>query len=200
MSVWELGRVWRDAEYDGKVLMVLMAVAASANNRGLCYVHVPSLAKEARASERTVQSALRRLCRVGELTLVTQPVDGKSSWTYQLGVKWLHPSYVAERVADFTPGVKSQARNKEREVLRSIENPPTPLLKRGVDETPAHPKPPQAAPEMCGTCGNSGMHETAAHPGRKLYCDCAFGKSLREADAGPPISSAGSVVPRRRRG
>jgi len=56
-----MSAVWEQAPVDGGSLLVLLAMADFANDNGICWPSVASLARKARLSERQVQRTLRDL-------------------------------------------------------------------------------------------------------------------------------------------
>ena len=61
MSIKIMSAVWERAPVDGGSLLVLLAMADFANDNGICWPSVPSLARKSRLSERQVQRVLRDL-------------------------------------------------------------------------------------------------------------------------------------------
>lgn len=70
MSVEVMACVWRSSRQKGGKLLVLLAMADFANDEGLCWPSVATLAKKARLSDRQAQRALRELESDGEVALV----------------------------------------------------------------------------------------------------------------------------------
>ena len=63
MSIKIMSAVWEHAPAEGGKLLVLLALADHANESGLCWPSLPSLAKKARLSQRHVRRILRELER-----------------------------------------------------------------------------------------------------------------------------------------
>ena len=61
MSIKLMSAVWQHAPVKGGQLLVLLALADHADDNGLCWPGVPSLAKKSRLTERQVQRILRKL-------------------------------------------------------------------------------------------------------------------------------------------
>lgn len=69
MSIFITSHAWKNSASSGSTLLVLLAVSDFADDNGVAYPAVTTLAKKARASERTVQYALRELIEMGELAI-----------------------------------------------------------------------------------------------------------------------------------
>lgn len=83
MSIYVLTRVWRESQHKGGTLLVLLAIADYADDDGIAFPSVVTLAKKARMSQRNVQYALRVLTKSGELQ-VTAPENGRKSRTFRV--------------------------------------------------------------------------------------------------------------------
>jgi len=64
-----MSHVWDNANASGGELLVLLALADHANDKGVCWPGVARVARKARMSERHVQRILRKLQRAGQLTM-----------------------------------------------------------------------------------------------------------------------------------
>lgn len=67
MSIKLLDRGWRFSNAKGGDLLVLLGIADFANDEGIAYPSIPTLAKKARLTPRNAQRAIRRLIAAGEL-------------------------------------------------------------------------------------------------------------------------------------
>jgi hypothetical protein len=74
MSVQIMSRVWNRSRQSGGALLVLLAIADFADDRGLAYPSVRTLARKARLSERHVQRVIGELVAANEL--VVEPTRG----------------------------------------------------------------------------------------------------------------------------
>ena len=69
MSIQVMSAVWRDAPVAGGELLVLLAMADHANENGICWPSIATLAKKARLSERQVQRVIKDLVEAGLVVL-----------------------------------------------------------------------------------------------------------------------------------
>lgn len=200
MSVWEAGRVWRDAPHKGAMLNVLMSAAYESSDDGVCFLKVKSLARDARVTERAAQAALRKLEACGDLVKVPSP-SGRGVYTrYQLGVKFLHPSnqkgvnVVPERVKNPTQMGERSSSPLFRENKTYVKN------ICGGDSQSSDPKPPTAV-APCSNCEGTGWIRLKARPAWTIYCECPNGEALRIAEGKPlPPPGVNQASWRRARG
>jgi hypothetical protein len=75
MSIKVMSRVWEGSRQSGGALLVLLAIADFADDDGLAFPSVRTLARKARLSERQVQRVLAELPAAGEL--VVRPGAGR---------------------------------------------------------------------------------------------------------------------------
>ena len=69
MSIKVMTQVWEHAPVDKGSLLVLLALADFADDSGVCYPAVPTLAKKARLEERQVQRVVKGLISKGLLSV-----------------------------------------------------------------------------------------------------------------------------------
>ncbi len=69
MSIKIMSEVWESAKVDGAPLLVLLALADYANDNGICWPAVATLAKKTRVSERHVRRILGALERNGNVAI-----------------------------------------------------------------------------------------------------------------------------------
>lgn len=84
MSVLASSWVWRYAQAGGTALIVLLAIADHADDDGVAWPSIATLAGKARLDGRTVQRIIRRLVDVGALELLEATAGGRRSNTYRL--------------------------------------------------------------------------------------------------------------------
>lgn len=82
MSTKLMTAIWDDSTTKGLNLFVLIAMADNANDQGICWPSVATIAHKVRVNERTVQRAIRELAEGGHLTI--QPGGGRRSNTYRI--------------------------------------------------------------------------------------------------------------------
>jgi hypothetical protein len=71
MSIRVMSQVWEESEHSGGKLLVLLALADAANDEGICWPSIATLALKSRMSERNVQRLLRELELSGEIKTYT---------------------------------------------------------------------------------------------------------------------------------
>ena len=69
MSIKIMSEVWDTADVDGAPLLVLLALADYANENGICWPAVATLARKTRVSERHVRRILGALERSGNIVI-----------------------------------------------------------------------------------------------------------------------------------
>lgn len=84
MSIRLMTAVWEQADVAGGELLVLLALADAANDKGLCWPSVHTLARKSRLSERHVVRILRSLENSGLLE-VQRGCAGFGTNLYRVG-------------------------------------------------------------------------------------------------------------------
>jgi hypothetical protein len=69
MSILVMSQVWAYSRADGSTLLCALAIADFANDDGVAFPSVPTLAKKCRISDRSVQYALSKLIELNELII-----------------------------------------------------------------------------------------------------------------------------------
>lgn len=72
MSIDVMSSVWKHSQHRGTALLLLLALADSANDYGECYPGIAYLAKKCRMKERNLQVLLKELEKSGELVIKRQ--------------------------------------------------------------------------------------------------------------------------------
>jgi hypothetical protein len=67
MSIKIMSQVWDSEKFDGRTLLLLLALADSANDEGVCWPSLQTLMKKTRLPERTVYQAIKTLIDDGWL-------------------------------------------------------------------------------------------------------------------------------------
>jgi hypothetical protein len=84
MSVRASSWVWDFAQAGGTALIVLLAIADYADDQGIGFPSIATLARKARLDERTVQRIIRRLVDTRALEVLEATAGGRRSNTYRL--------------------------------------------------------------------------------------------------------------------
>lgn len=79
MSIKVMTRVWEHSQHGGGTLLVLLALADYANDNGVCWPDVATLATKARLTDRQVSNVLKDLIKAGDLAMVQGRGRGKHS-------------------------------------------------------------------------------------------------------------------------
>lgn len=109
MSIKLMSEIWQHSPAKGTRLLLLLAIADHANDEGIAWPGVESLARKCRMSSRNVQYLLRELEREGSLFVTRR--EGKTHLFRVAGVKpiaGVQPT-APEGEAHCTPGVKPTA-------------------------------------------------------------------------------------------
>jgi len=69
MSIEIMTRVWANSKQKGSALLLMVSIADYANERGVAYPSIETLARKVRMSERNVQLLLRKLEEAGEIAI-----------------------------------------------------------------------------------------------------------------------------------
>lgn len=75
MSIKVMTRVWEHAQYKEGTLLVLLALADYADDRGVCWPAQPEIASKARLTDRQVRNVINQLVEDGEI--LVQPSQGR---------------------------------------------------------------------------------------------------------------------------
>lgn len=125
MSIRQMSRVWDDSPYDGKALLLHLAIADFANDDGLAFPSQTTLARKARASDEWVRQTIRRMEADGYLVLVT-PSGGRGV-TAQRRLEWPNSSggsdpLIPQAGPRETPKSASALPLSDEQVEPSVEN------------------------------------------------------------------------------
>ena len=83
LSIKIMSWVWDHSPYEGKALLLHLALADFANDAGEAWPSQPTLAKKARCTERYVRDAVATMEQDGYLS-VSKPSNGRDSHRYTL--------------------------------------------------------------------------------------------------------------------
>ena len=90
MSIKVMSEVWEHSKAKGSAHHLLLAIADNANEQGIAWPSVRTLARKARLSERQIQRLIRSLQRTGELDIHEGGGPPGSTHTYRVTI--CHPS------------------------------------------------------------------------------------------------------------
>ena len=94
MSVSVMSAVWRDSRAKGSELLLLLAIADFADDSGIAFPSVPTLAEKVRLSERSVHYLIKILQASGELVITAGGGRGRAN-TYRIN----HAANFTEKIA-----------------------------------------------------------------------------------------------------
>jgi hypothetical protein len=83
--------VWKHAPYTEGTLLTLLALADWADDEGVCFPKISTLAKKARLSERGAQFCLKTLIADGAVEVEKESTGPGLPRTYRIGVQYLRP-------------------------------------------------------------------------------------------------------------
>src|SRR5574337_931876 len=89
MSIKIASRVWEHSPQSGAPLLILLALADFANDEGLCWPLVSTLAKKSRLGDRATQKWLSQLQDSGEI--YRSQARGRGSSSKFLLIAYIHP-------------------------------------------------------------------------------------------------------------
>ncbi len=123
MSIKVMTRVWEHAEYKESTLLILLALADFADDNGLCWPEVPTLASKARVSDRRAIDIIQALEKDGAIVYRRGGGRGKRSlYGVLVGltdeqkekVKLFHRNYFSENKTVKPGAIKGELQRKER--------------------------------------------------------------------------------------
>ncbi len=143
MSVKVMSRVWDESIHNGTALLLLLAIADHANDDGLCWPSVATLAAKARVQERQAQNLIAQLEAAGEL--VVRRGHGRrntSIYVVAIGEKGAIQREIdrAEKVQSSVEKVQSSAEKVQSSALKgAIAIAPDPSEPRAEGESISSP-------------------------------------------------------------
>ena len=84
MSIKIMSWVWDNSPYEGKVLLIHLALADFANDDGMCWPNQTRIADKCRCSVETVRTSVRRMEEDGLVEIVKASAGRGSSHVYRL--------------------------------------------------------------------------------------------------------------------
>lgn len=113
MSIKVMSTIWEGAEARGSELLILLALADFANDDGVSWPSVATLAAKARVSERQTHEVIGNLVARGLLTRQQNAgPNGVNVYTVISGVRISHPEADSRGVRKYTPGGVEQTAPK----------------------------------------------------------------------------------------
>jgi DNA-binding transcriptional regulator YhcF (GntR family) len=191
MSVKVMSRVWDESAHTGSALLMLLAIADHANDDGVCWPSVETLAAKARVQARQAQNLIAQLEQSGELAVQR----GRGRKNTSIYVVKISGKGAIQRDIDYAEKVQSSAEKVQSSAVKvqssavkgaiaiapdpsepSIEPSLEPLERATAAEPPAPPvatvsaaldgEPLPAAPEAAAT-----SKSLARHPAVVVYRD-----------------------------
>lgn len=106
MSIHVMSRVWAESSQEGGALLVLLAIADFANDDGVAWPGVPTLARKSRLTDRQVQNVIAHLETEGEIS-IERGAGPRGTNIYKVGGEKISPGETAARqvVKPTSPGV-----------------------------------------------------------------------------------------------
>lgn len=170
--------VWDDAPfYDGGTLIVLLALAEYADDKGVCWPHIDTIARRARLGLRQTRNILRQL--KGDGVLLVERGGGRGIHSrYRLCVETLKsisvkPNSVKPVSMKSTPEtLQSSSLNSAIRDIAIRKNRQEPSIEPPARVSFPNSKLPGSPKPSCEKCGGTGRYETTAHPGEPNVCWC----------------------------
>lgn len=152
MSIRAMHYVWEHSTTTGSQRLMLLAIADAANDEGICFPGVGTLAEKVNTTERNAQKMLRALAAAGEITIH----DGKGIKTAHGWTNRYNMTFCGVSIS--TPRAKSVSKMTPQEVNVATpqevsETTPKPSVEPSVEpkereEAAPIPEPVAPAPEM----------------------------------------------------
>lgn len=165
MSIKVMTRVWEHAEYKESTLLILLALADFADDNGLCWPEVPTLAAKARVSDRRAIDIIQALEKDGAIVYRRGGGRGRRSlYGVLVGltdeqkerVKLFHRNYFSENKTVKPGAIKGELQRKER-VNYSVNS------RKGLEQQDAPSPDPirHVDPSLDPSVGESAKKDTA---------------------------------------
>lgn len=136
MSIAVMAYVWEHSSHGGNELLLLLAIADYADQFGIAWPSVATLAKRGRMSDRQAQRIIARLEQAGELA-ISKAKGPKGTHRYQvrmIGTLPLFGGETVDKTGDISGGDKMSpvtSRAKRGDIAMSPEPSGTVIKKRG---------------------------------------------------------------------
>jgi hypothetical protein len=116
MSIRIMTQVWERSQHKGSELLLMLAIADNANDRGLAYPSLNTLAKKTRITRRNVIFLVKKLIRSGELRVEVGRGPGRTN-IYHVDI---------EDGENFSPRMKSRGENQRQLDAKIATSPEAP--------------------------------------------------------------------------
>lgn len=113
MSIKFMTRIWEHSPQEGAALLMILAIADHANDQGVCWPSVRTLARKCRVSERHATRLISKLQGDGEIEIETGGGRGHTNVYRVMPMTGIGESYM--------PDYRQRAENVERELEAKIE-------------------------------------------------------------------------------
>jgi Helix-turn-helix domain len=138
MSIRIMTQVWERSQHKGSELLLMLAIADNANDRGLAYPSLNTLAKKTRITRRNVIFLVKKLIRSGELRVEVGRGPGRTN-IYHVDIVDI------EDGENFSPRMKSRGKN-QRQLDGEIATSPEPTTQTNITLTREQLKRPGLTP------------------------------------------------------
>ncbi len=164
MSIAAINRVWQHSTQKHGHLLVLLAMADYANEHGMCWASIDSLAKKARLSRRQTIDIIAKLETDKEIVFFRQHERGTNVYEVKGGADFAPPPPPDdEPEEDATPGGGAETAQVQSPYakLHPIRKEPSPLSSSGEEDVPEgygaisapETAPPSNGKVICPKCG-----------------------------------------------
>jgi DnaD/phage-associated family protein len=146
MSIKHMSIVWDSSSHSGNALLVLLAIADHANDEGICWPSISTIAKKARISERQTKRIIQDLADSGEIEIVKRGDGRGHSTIYKLkGDTVLSPFSGANSDIVMSPfidtdisrkGDKSSIKGDKSSIKGDIAMSPEPPIESPIEPPP----------------------------------------------------------------
>lgn len=134
--------VWETSPTTGSQRLMLLAIADAANDDGVCFPGVGTLAKKLNTTERNAQKLIRSLAKAGEITIHTgKGIKTAHGWTNRYNMTF-------NGVSISTPRAMSVSKVTPQEVNASTPQEVSKVTPYPIVEPSVEPKEGEAAPEI----------------------------------------------------
>jgi len=155
VSVYLTTHVWHHSKHKGTALLLVLALADQANDEGVCWPSVQTLAHKTRLSERSVQNLLPEVLGSGEVEVLKETHGGHSPRVYRVVAPPAPARAPTPRGAKSSPlrkrrpGVQISGSRGEESGSPGVQLLPTGVQISGLGVKPVAPEPELTVREPC---------------------------------------------------